>query len=279
MNTMKRIWWVVPLVGVLIVGQACESAWASVERVSLTTIQDTDSVRFVPHWSPSTDQRNNLVPVYNWVLWDVLGDTLLEQQSTLWLSDTSKSFTILPGDSMVVYARVQGVDDRGMEGGWGQSPDFIFTLPDLFGPSVPTVNVDTVSMMLVLDSLVVFSHGPPPYNIPIDIFNSDRSADTLRFAAVLYSGSSAVECCCSEITDPPGTHPCDQITLVGLRGMTPGDYVPYRRADFYEMYGDSTKFSEVGAKMQARGMFVHPEIWNWRREMFAWTRTNVTVGS
>lgn len=243
----------------------------------LVLTQSFDSLGAIVTWSPPSPgglRRFPLSGYYVRVVEDVVGDTLASSfvaapatGDTLWQG--------MPplGDTLVFYAAVASVDTAGNESAvWALSNTIVWVTTPLLPLAPDSVRVDTTMGALVIDSLQVITHANA------DTTNAGMYrllvADTLRFAAVLYSGRSPVECCCQAITDPIGTHPCDQVQLVSVRSLVPQGYetVPYRRASAFEMSGDTTAVhakNVIGATLMARGNFLLPEVMTRKRRAYA----------
>ena len=247
-------------------------------EVAVVVNQAFDSIGAIVDWAapPPGGIRRFPLSGYNVrVVHDVVGDTLASSfvahpttEDTLWMG--------MPplGDTLAFYAAVASVDTAGFQSEiWALSNVIVWVTTPLLPLAPDSVNIDTMMGALVIDSLQVITHA-----------NADTTnaglyrllvADTLRFAAVLFSGPSPVECCCQVITDPIGTHPCDQVQLVSVRSLVPSGYrtIPYVRAARFNLTGDTTATlakATIGARMMARGNMLLPELLWQQRRAYAW---------
>lgn len=223
--------------------------------VAVTTVvaQSFDSVGAVVEWRapPEGGARRFPIGSYRVRIVEYGADTLAASDAagtidTLWLD--------MPplGDSVIFYAVVATVDTTGMESGWVGS-NIVTWITTPLAPLPPeSVRVDT-TYALVIDSLVVVGRQ---FEITV--------GDTTRLGAVLYSGSVPVACCCPELTDPIGTHPCDDVTVYSVSPMLPHGTtgVRYMRAPLFVARG-----SPDGAVMRlaAEGVLPLPEYQLWLR--------------
>jgi hypothetical protein len=258
---MRRFLWLVPLILMLMIpttsctmdhAQAENRPNVSPRRVSVELLvpQSYDSLGAVITWVAPPPGGLRRFPLASYDVWIENTDgSNLAQSSVVPTTLSDTLWTPMPplGDTLWFQAFVASVDTSGMRSE-ATSSNIIVWITTPLAPLAPsTVNVDTtIGMRLVIDSLRVLARGGPPYEMEVN--------DTLRFAAVLYSGDYPVECCCQLITDPIGTHPCDDVELVNLGSIFPGLTVPYRRSD---------RFTTIGASwsipMKPSGEFLHPQ--------------------
>lgn len=237
--------------------------------------QTTDSIGFVVMWEAPDPPTANQLPLVGFnvrLIHQTVGDTLVSSMAgpTTYIDSLPQIEAPPVGDSLIVIAAVNSFDTQGNESTWTLSEVFVWVRP-IVAPNPPgTVTVDTVLGALVIDSLQVITHASAP-QAPDGSFLFNVG-DTLRFAAVLFSGPSPVECCCEVITDPPGTHPCDAVQLVSVQSLIPeGRYVPYIRSDRFTMTGDVApeKLEIIGASLRSRGAFLLPRYQLIQRQMQA----------
>lgn len=254
--------------------------------LEVNMVQAGDSIVVTVRWkAPATGGRYYPIDRYLVRLVEQRsGDTLAASQVDHPTTEAVFQFPLPPlGDSTAGYAALTSVDTAGSEsarepGGptiWALSDPFIWLTTPL-PPLLPeSVTVDTSLGVLVIDSLLILTHANAP-QLPDGSYLIPRH-DTLRMAAVLYSGSAAVECCCQRLTDPLGTHPCDQVELSSLRPLLqPGQRLaPFIRSSGFKVSGDLSRAHKV--TMAARGTFLLPEYARQRRALYA--HSNRTAGS
>lgn len=182
-------------------------------RLKLIATQAYDSLGIIVNWTLGEPPNSRQLPIegHNVTVIEVdgaeLGSSyvlLPAQVDTFWVPMPAL------GDTLTFYGAVNAQDTQGNVSGWVTSTPFTWVSTPL-APNTPGgVTVDTTIGALVIDSLRL-----------LDDQLTVAVADTGRLAAVLYSGIWPVECCCTELTDPPGTHPCDDVTLVTLSSVMP----------------------------------------------------------
>lgn len=196
----------------------CRRAYAENPRdveLNLIATQAFDSLGIVVSWTPGDPPGARQYPIagHNIEVKEQASDTVLASGyvmagvlvDTLWMA-------MPPLESRLdFYGAVNAQDTQGSQSDWAISPPMTWITTPL-APNTPGgVSVDTTVGALIIDSM--------------RILNRDGFAvtlgDTTRLAAVLYSGPWPVECCCTAITDPPGTHPCDDVALVSLGSVLP----------------------------------------------------------
>lgn len=254
-------------------------------RVELTVMptQNNDSILAIVRWREPPPGGLRRFPLHGYnvrAVQEVVGDTLAASYAERPAVIDSLVLVMPPlGESVVFYAALNSVDSAGQESAvWALSDPFTWTTTPLLPLPPESVRVDTAMGALILDSLQIVTHANAPrtpdgsYWIP--------ALDTLRFAAVVYSGSVPVECCCPRLTDPVGTHPCDQIQLWSLRPLlSPGQtWAPYIRAPGF-VFSGADKYRAM-ITMRTRGGFLLPEYLTQRRVAYASAQdqTRITGG-
>lgn len=239
---------------VLPIANGCRRAWAENPRhveLDLLATQTYDSLGVIVAWSAGEPPNARQYPVagHNIEVRETVSDTVLvSSYVTSALVDTLWMVMPAIGDTVEFYGAVNAQDVKSMVSGWAASPSVTWVTTPL-APNAPGgVTVDTAMGTLIIDSIQVLAER---FTIGI--------GDTVRLAAVLYSGPWPVECCCPALTDPPDTHPCDDVTLVDLGSVLP----PQRPAFKYVQASRVIVVPELG--IEERGTVVRSWYVNaWR---------------
>lgn len=260
---MKRLLGIAFLCVIALSQVQCKPASANAEtnpantprRVGLSAVftQSYDSLGAIVTWTapPAGGVRRFPLAGYNVrIVRDLVGDTLVGSYiaapltiDTLWLAMPAL------GDTLVFYAAVSSVDTVGQESEtWALSNSLTWVTTSLLPFAPESVAVDTAIGSLIIDSLQIIARD--------GVFGVSAPGDTTRLAAILYSGSLAVECCCQAVTDPPGTHPCDNVELVDLGFLLPQgqDVIPYVRAESIRGATDFPLIADKGVIVRSNSM-------------------------
>lgn len=277
---MNKLWLYTPvIVAIVCVGMFAQPtkniAPRNVTVDDLIINQTGDSIGAVTHWKlppPGGVRRFPLASFNLQAIEDGTGDVLGFSSVTATTVDDTVWIPMPPlGDSFFFIVNVVSVDNAGNESPptsstmqtWVTTP--LMPLP----PDSVVVHIDTSQNALVFDSLHVITHANA-LRAPNGNYWLPNIGDTLRFAAVLYSAGTPVQCCCQLMTDPPGTHPCDGITLGSIRSLWPGQTtVPYVRAGAFKVVGDTSQAVLARVNLPARGKTMLPEYKLWARQRYA----------
>ena len=223
-------------------------------KMSLIATQAFDSIGAVVTWASAAPSNPRQYPLAGYnvrLVRDAVGDTLASSFvdapgliDTLWMD--------MPplGDTLVFYAAVNARDTHGQESEtWGLSDPFVWVTEPLLPNTPGGVNVDTTIGALIIDSLQLIAR---------DGIFATVVGDTTRLAAVLYSGPWPVECCCTDFSDPIGTHPCDAVELVTLSSVLPPEQEAFK-------FVRAAHFEGHGRALADTGTLVRTEYMRWHR--------------
>jgi len=217
--------------------------------MSLIATQAFDSIGAVVTWESATptDQRQYPLAGYNVrLVQDVVGDTLASSFVVATVLADTLWFDMPPlGDTLVFYAAANAEDTQGQVSPWGISDPFIWVTTPLLPNTPGGVNVDTTIGALIIDSLRVITR---------DGIFATVVGDTLRLAAVLYSGLWPVECCCQMFDDPIGTHPCDDVQLVTLGSVMPPEQEVFKYVRASHCQGSGSMIADTGTMVRTSYM-------------------------